>query len=696
MQKLAIDTKDRTLLVSAAAGSGKTATLTERIISSLLDREDPIGIDEMLIVTFTRAAVGELRGRIGAALTEAIRKNPECEELVRQLHMLPLAKICTIDSYCSSLLRENCDRVGVNPSFRIADTAEAEILGEGILDGLISSIYEGREECASPEAFERLAECMTDTKSEGELSVILRLLYNSTLTSPLGIEELTPLIEEYNPEKYTSPEKAHLIRYAIDRLHEAAASHKNALRSVLRELEGRADAKLTKTIGVLEADIAFLDQIMGREEYTALSETLAEYAYPVTPALRDPTLPPVTALRAAMREDIRARALKYFSYTEEDIRVAYRDLYRELSTLLSVLRRFDYLFSLEKGRRGILEYSDIERYAYLTLWQDGEPSEVALSERENYRAVYIDEYQDVNALQNKIFEAVARPDARFMVGDIKQSIYGFRSADTEIFASLKKSLPLIDPEKAQTGASIFMSDNFRCDRGVIDFVNDVFDTVFMRLRDSIGYTEGDRLACRKQHKGGEPEYRYPQICIADRSEFPSEMKETEIDAEVVAKKIKELISVSALDDGSPVTPGDIAIIMRDAKGREGVYKRALEREGIAAASADDARFFLDSEVLLALSLLFTVDNPRRDVYLAGLMCSPLFGFTPDDLVIIRTAGGETLYESLVCYCEEHTEYGRGRHFLDKLEYYRELSTTLPTDALLSFLYQDTGLVSRSL
>ncbi len=693
MQRLAIDTKDRSLLVSAAAGSGKTAVLTERIISSILDKDNPMSIDEMLIVTFTRAAVGDLKRKISEAITRAINENPNNEQLARQLHLLPGAMICTIDSFCSGVVRDNCDRVGVNPGFRIADTAEAEILAEGILDGLISSVYEGREECATPEALERLAECMTDTRGEGELAAVMLMLYNSTLTSPAGIEEIASLVEEYNPEKYEGFEKSRLGRYAIDRLHEAAHSHKKTLMSLFNELSARKDGKLDKVLDVLENDMEFLGRLVSKESYAELSAILSEHEYPKSPSLRDPTLPPVTALRTEMRNDMRERYAKYFSFTDTDIAVAYRDLYRELSTLTAVLRRFDYLFSLEKGRRGILEYSDIERYAYLCLWQGGELSDVALSLRDSYRAVYIDEYQDVNALQNKIFEAVARPDARFMVGDIKQSIYGFRSADTEIFAGLKKSLPEVSSAEKQTGASVFMSDNFRCDRGIIDFVNDVFDSVFYRLRESIGYVEGDRLTSGKWGGGDEPPYRYPEICLVDRRDFSSELREIEINAEVVAQKIRELTEHETLDDGTPVKPSDIAIIMRNAKGREGIYKKALSAVGIEAACAPDAAFFLDGEVLLALSLLYSVDNPHRDIYLAGLMCSPLFGFTPDELVLIRNAGGGTLWESLTLYTEGNPEYERGRKFIDKLNYYRELSVSLPTDELISFLLEDTGLLS---
>ena len=692
MQKLAIKTRDRTLLVSAAAGSGKTATLTERIISSILDEENPISIGEMLIVTFTRAAVGELRERIGAAITDALLKNPGNEKLLSELHLLPTAKISTIDAYCAALLRDNCDRAGVNPGFRIADTAEAEILAEGILDGLISAIYEGREECASASDFERVAECMTDTKSEGELAAVMLSLYNSTLTAPEGLETLRPLVEEYNPERYTSFENTRLGRYAMDSLHEAAASYKRIEEGFLVELMSRGNNKLDLMISRIEYDIAFLDGLLRAERYSDAVAVFSAWEHPSTPSVRDNTLPPVTAIRAKLREDMKKRRTECFSFPEDDIRRAAGDLYRVLSTLLSVLLKFDTVFRGEKNKRGILEYSDIERYAYLCLYENGDLSEVALAERENYKAVYIDEYQDVNALQDRIFTAVSGEHARFMVGDIKQSIYGFRSADTEIFAGMKKTFPKLDPSAPPMASTIFMSENFRCDRGIINFVNDVFDSVFYRIRTSIGYEDGDRLGYAKIHEGGEPEYSYPEICISDKHDFPEGMKPIEISAAVTARKIKELLDAATLDNGQRVSPGDIAIIMRDAKGKEGIVKRALEREGIPAASADGLQFFLDAEVLLALSLLFSVDNPRRDVYLAGLMCSPLFGFSPDELVMIRAAGGDTLFGSVKNYVAENPEETKCREFLSKLDFYRELSLSLPTDELIYFLFNDTGLL----
>ena len=377
------------------------------------------------------------------------------------------------------------------------------------------------------------------------------------------------------------------------------------------------------------------------------------------------------------------------------IRVAYTALYRELSVLVRVLQRFDELFRAEKNRRGILEYSDIERYTYECLWQNGELTDVAQAQRQLYRAIYIDEYQDVNELQNKIFEAVANNNNRFMVGDIKQSIYGFRSAKTDIFASMKKSFCAVDEPgkipKQPIPSTIFMSENFRCDKGVVDFVNDVFDKLFYHMRDSIGYLDGDKLKFGKGN--AEAEYKYPEICVVDKDAFSEQTDKKFYTPTVVAQKIKELLDNARLNNGERVKPGDIAIIMRTAKGREGYYKSALEQIGIEAAVADDTSFFMNAEVLLALCLLNVIDNPRRDIYLTGLLCSPLYSFTPDDMVLIKSTGLPTLYECLEEYTVKNPDFEKGASFLRELAYYRMLSEGMPTDELLSMLFRTTGLFS---
>ena len=214
-----------------------------------------------------------------------------------------------------------------------------------------------------------------------------------------------------------------------------------------------------------------------------------------------------TAMRSFMKADVK-KLQPYFNYTEEMWENLFNGLHRLLSVLYRFVSLFDKLFLEEKRQRGALSYADIERYAYKCLVKDGAPTDIALNLRERFSEVYIDEYQDVNNLQNSIFEVISRPAGRFMVGDIKQSIYGFRSACPEIFSSMKNAFPRLC-DAAGDEASIFMSSNFRCDRAVVDFVNGIFDRAFSLVGESIGYSDGDRLGYAKIHKNGDPDYVKP-------------------------------------------------------------------------------------------------------------------------------------------------------------------------------------------
>ena len=200
-------------------------------------------------------------------------------------------------------------------------------------------------------------------------------------------------------------------------------------------------------------------------------------------------LPPIKKVRDAFKEEIFEMRDDFFRHSQEEWKIAYTGLYRQFDVLYRVIKEFDRLFRQEKIRRGMCEFTDVERFTYECLWQNGEKTDVAKEQARLYKAVYIDEYQDVNSLQNKIFEAISSDSNRFMVGDIKQSIYEFRSANPRIFAGMKKSFPSLGTAGDYPAASIFMSNNFRCDKGVIDFVNDIFDRLFYFLRDSIGYVE---------------------------------------------------------------------------------------------------------------------------------------------------------------------------------------------------------------
>ena len=699
----AINTRDRTLLVSAAAGSGKTATLTERIISSVLDEDNPINIEDMLIVTYTRAAVGELRERIAKAVKKAIKERPDDERLEKQLHMLPSAKISTIDAFCADILRANAERVGISPSFRVPDSAEAQLIGENILDGLIEAIYEGCAlDIATPKELDALTDCLAQARKQAELPKIIRMIYASTESSLEGVGSIGALVDEFNPEKFTSVENTGFGRYCIARLGELISHYKRVFTDMKREILSLDGVKYAKIIEMIEDSLSLIEKLESCASYTAIREVLCTYEFKKAASVskKDP-LPPISIVRKAFKEEISKMRDEFFFATDGEWKIAYTGLYRQFDVLYRVIREFDRLFRQEKTRRGICEFSDVERLTYECLWQNGEKTDVAREQAKLYRAVYIDEYQDVNSLQNKIFEAISTETNRFMVGDIKQSIYEFRSANPRIFADMKKSFPPLGTAGDFPAASIFMSNNFRCDEGVIDFVNHIFDKLFYYLRDSIGYVEGDRLAFSKIYDHEKPGYVYPEICLVPTIP-PSDPRATlvedqsELVPEVVARKIKELLEDGHLDNGEKIQPRHIAIIMRNVKNKGEKYARALAKLGIPASLAENERFFINSDVLLVLCLLNSIDNPHKDVYLAGLMCSPLYSFKLGEVALIRKqAEADTLYDSLVKYASESEEGERVKKFLEKLSYYRLISEGMPTDRLLMKLYHETGLLALS-
>ena len=711
-QQAAIDTRDKTLLVSAAAGSGKTATLTQRIIASLLDEDNPADISELLIVTFTNAAVGELKERIGKAIRDRLAEDPQNRRLQRQLLLLPSATICTIDAFCNEVLRDNTGAVGIPPNYRIADAAEAELLGGAVCESLIASAYEGdlAEEIA-PQAFAELCDALTRVKADSALASIFLGLYRKCETHERGVYSLRDLQKEYDPRGYTTAERTRLGAYSMKLTAEMASHYAVALQRLLASfpLEGKEAVALHAILSEEQYRLYHLSKL---QAYAEMRETLGSFSFARQPSVRGEAKTEIIESAIRLRKEYKAAIdsyyKKFFLYTPEQYKELYTNLYKYTDILCVFLEKFDFLFREEKARRGLCEYADIERYAYRCLWDGDQPSAYARELSERYSAVYIDEYQDVNRLQNLVFEAVSRPNNRFMVGDIKQSIYSFRSADPTIFAEMKNTFPPLEMAGRSHTASIFMSQNFRCDEGVVDFVNRIFDTVFGHLGQSIGYVPEDRLCFSKLAPVGS---HYPQITLVsavgnadeaadaggeesvEEEELPDAV---EAEARAVGKKILALLSGEKKNDGTPIRPGDIAVIFRALRSKAPIYTRVFASMGIDCSVGDEKSLLLAPEVLLCLCLLNSIDNPHRDIYLAGLMCSPLYGFTADDLVRYRRAEkerGQSLFSVLEDYAAEHPEDAALSAFLASLARYQLMAEGMRVDALLTKLYAESSLLS---
>ena len=689
-QLSAIDARGKTLLVSAAAGSGKTATLTERIIRRLLDKKNPVTIDSLLVVTYTKTAAGELYEKISAALEKAVNDNPDNEALVRQLMMLPSAKIKTIDAFCNDILRANVDRVGLPPSYRISTGAECAILSDGILKGLIDAVYSGEAlHIATPEEFEELAECLTPSRRTEDLADTIMYVYDKCQSSIEGADIMNRLVDIFSPEKYVNVESTAHGKYLMNKVDQALKHYINRINAYKREFEcgGSLEAPY---VSVACEDVSMLTNILSAKTYEEKRERLSLGSLKKVKEFKGKGVITDFAAYLKLVENDIEYFKSFFIYTADEWKELYDSLYRVLTVLRKFILAFDRAFVEEKRQRGIVTYADVERYTYHCLWKDGERTDIAENLKNKFSEIYIDEYQDVNALQDKIFEGISSSNNRFMVGDIKQSIYCFRSARPEIFAEMKATYPPIEESGGNT-ASIFMSSNFRCDKGIVDFTNMIFDRMFGLLGENIGYVDGDKLKYAKKHDV-EPPYRKPAVVITIQDQYNKDKKEIPAE-EVVALKIEQLVKNGRLDDGEKVKYSDIALIFRTGTQIE-KYAGALARRGIETEISVPENFFITPEVLLTLSFLNTIDNPRRDIYLAALLCSPLFSFSGDELATIRRrSDAETLYEALCQYVEENPDFEKGASFLKDLRCYRSLSENTPVDKLIYKIYHETGLLS---
>ena len=712
-QKLAIDTRDRTLLVSAAAGSGKTATLTERIISSILDEEHPADIGKMLIVTFTNAAVGELRERIGAAVKSAFAEHPDNKRLEAQLLTVKDAKIMTISSFCNDVLRANSAKVGLPANYRIADDAETALILSSVMEPLINLAFEGElPDVASAEEFAELADMLTGAKSSAELSESFKLIYGSTKCCADRMNEIKALHEKYDPTLFRSVENTEYGAEIMARAKEIFECYAKLYDGFLHCFDAPdAPEKLARAGGAFFADRDFMASALDVSDYESMQKLIENYKFPTRATVSDSSpydYERFCEIREMLKEEFADLRDNCFTYSTEEWRNLYINLYKYTGIIYRFIKKFDEIFTEEKKAKGVCEFSDLERYTYLCLYDGGKPNSLAEEMRESFEAIYIDEYQDVNDLQNAIFAAISREDNRFMVGDIKQSIYGFRLANPDIFSAMKKAFPPLGTPGDRPKASLFMSRNFRSDKVIIDFANGIFDTLFGKLGESIGYVPDDRLIFSKKYgEGAFPLGVYPEIHVIERApkktdadESAGEREEREIidaarlEASKVALKIRELIDKGKKADGTRILPSDIAIMMRSTNTAGDVYKEELARLGIGSSIKGSGSFFLNEEILLALSLLNSIDNPRKDIYLASLMCSPLYSFTPDELVRIRRSSeSETLFEALTEYCSQNGDYTKGKNFLSSLERYRAMAEGMSIDTLIGLLYKETGLLS---
>ncbi len=685
----AITDKSSDILVSAAAGSGKTAVLTERLIRKITDPDSPVDVSRILVVTFTEDAANELKIRIRDAITAAMAEHPSNKHLQRQYLMLPSAKISTIHGFCLDLIRGNYELLGLSPKLRVSDEGQNSLLMQQVADTVIDGYYSSLPEYSDIDDFIGFADNFI-TLQDTSLTARLIEIYKKLQSYPDDIDFLKRSEENYTVNDgdisstvWCSTLFTHLKRVLTYYL----AVFEDAC-DVIAQYPEISDKYLPSFDSSIDGIKALLNALESGS-YEKVKEQITSVTFARMGSKRgyedDDTLKFYKSVRADFSSELKDIRNTYFSYSPDVLTasaVKSRDFISKFHKLLS---SFDKRFRHEKRKRGIIDFNDMERMAYsLLVNPDGTYTALSSEIAQRYDEVCIDEYQDVNSLQDGIFRAITRTTNRFMVGDIKQSVYGFRGAEPEIFANYRrdKSVNLIS-----------LTSNFRSDRPVINISNEICGSLFTKLGKTVPYDKSDEL----RFANGSEEMQEPEIVIIEDeassdseadspvSESDGEGSEISAEAKYVAKRINELVK-------SGVSPSDIAILLRSAKKGAKMYEDALSAYGITSRNKEQKDLFTNAEVVLLMCILNVIDNPSRDIYLAGALKSPIYNFTLSELAEIRRYSEKSsLYDALIKYTSDFS-FKKGEHFLKKLEEYRKLSN-MPVDRLIWHIYCDSGLLA---
>lgn len=687
-QRDAIESRDGTVLVAAAAGSGKTAVLVQRAIERLIDREDPTPANRLLVVTFTKAAAAEMRARLEQRLYELQREDPGNRLLRRQSILLHQAHIGTVDSFCAEMVREFFHLLDISPDFRIlSDKREEELMGRALEEAMSAAYDDGR--------IQELSDAFAAERDDRRVTRMVLTLYRFMQSHPFPEKWLKEKADMYLIGDGAPWERV-ILEYAASAAGHAAAMLEGAL-ALCRPGDPVGDSFAPALSADREGCLALRDAARNGD-WDLASRLQAGWS----PARRsrlpkgagdDPLVPRLEAVRGEVKKLIPSLG-RCLSASRDVCRDELKRAAPLLQSLADLTLDFARRYGEKKRDKSFLDYSDLEHCAIrLFLMEDGSPTPAALEVSGRFDEIMIDEYQDINEVQDSIFRAVSREGKNlFMVGDVKQSIYGFRRAMPEIFLRCRRAFPEYDRRAPSYPACVVLDRNFRSRREVTDAVNFVFSELMSREAGDIDYTGGELLVCGADYppkEGCETEAHF-----ISRGSASAETAE----AACIAGRIKELMdSGFTVTDGGrerPAAFGDFCILLRSANKHAHIYARELARLGVPARAAVSGGFFATAEVQTVLSLLRVIDNPNQDIPLLALLMGPLYGFSVDDAARLR-AGGKSVsvYVSLVRAAESDPRCEKVVEDLGKL---RSLAATMPADAFLTMLYGRTGYTDMAL
>lgn len=585
-QQLAINEKGQNILVAAAAGSGKTAVLVERIINKII--KEKIDIDKILVVTFTKAAAAEMRGRILDAIYKEIEKDAKNIHLQKQINLLSKASICTIDSFCLDVVKNNFFEIGISPNLKIAESTEIEILKQETLEDIFEEKYENEEK-----EFLELIEIYTSYRGDEVLKDLILEIYNFIQSTPFPEKWLKEKVEMFNSKKI-SFEQTIWGNILFEKVKNELEDGILKLQNELNKLKYEPDAG--KFVVTLSEDIRKIKEVYEKETWDEVYigiNSLVLDRFPVDKKVADEIKNRIKQVRNKVKEDIKKINQNIMLYNSEEANNDIKEMYRALNKIQNLVLEFSEAFAKAKQDRNIMDFNDIEHFALEILKNDSSANKY----KDKYEEILIDEYQDSNLVQEYILNTISRKNNIFMVGDVKQSIYKFRGARPELFLQKYETYKL--KEEIQTGENlkIQLFKNFRSRENILNLTNIVFNNIMSKRLGDIDYTEEEYLNLGADYQEGnnlETELNIIDLKEEEESIYKGESEETEetervedilVEAKFVAKRIRELIDngymVSNKDKTlRKITYKDIAILLRSTQNLAPIYEQEISKLNI--------------------------------------------------------------------------------------------------------------------
>ncbi len=726
-QQAAIDTHGVNLLVAAAAGSGKTAVLVERVIQMITRREHPTDLDRILIVTFTRAAASEMKERIQKAIEEQMASltaggtgdSPAAlANLKRQAALLPHSFIMTIDSFCAYVVRNYCHTLDMDPDFRIGDQGELTLLQADVMEALLEERYQEGDE-----GFLRFVESYGGARDDQAMEKYISRLYHFAQSDPWPEEWLDRCEQELAAGKKGELDSLPWIRCVLGEVRRFGREARICLEQGLALCQEEDGPYLYEEMFL--SDLEIVDRLLGAETYEEMYRIFEGLKFMRRPSKKDSGVSEEKkALAARLRDQgkktIQDLKKQYFVQPPGELRETMGLLEEPVTALIGLTREFSLRYAQAKAEKNILDFNDLEHRALDILAArqgDGLVRQEAARELSSYfEEIMIDEYQDSSLLQEYILNSISREwegqPNQFMVGDVKQSIYSFRMARPELFIRKYQAYGRLEedgPEKR--GLRIDLSANFRSRSQVLESVNRLFYQIMGPELGEISYDEKAALypAASYPEPSAPEDVKSELILIDGQKEIYTDLTDEdyhirELEAKTVARRIRELTDPEhgmEISDGAggyrPARYSDIVILLRSMAGWGQMMRDQLEEAGIPAYMESSAGYFSALEVQTVLNLLRIIDNPRQDIPLAAVMASPAGGFTQEEMARIVGEGKRKkkknpgLYENLKAWQGRQDPLGeKAGAFLERLGRYREAAVFMPVHQMVLYVLEDTG------